>query len=59
MIFSFALIGHSSYLHLNVTKLNNRVLLDTCMSQLEAQTKSHTLDGEFYSQLSFGDFFAK
>ena len=50
MIFSCALIGHSSYLHLNVTKLNNRVSLDTCMSQLEAQTKSHTLDWEFYSQ---------
>ena len=50
VIFSCALIGHSSYLHLNFTKLNYRVLLDTCVSQLEAQTKSHTLDGEFYSQ---------
>ena len=29
------------------------------MSQLEAKTKSHTLGGEFYLQLSFRDFFTK
>ena len=53
VIFSCALIGHSSYLHLNFTKLNYRVLLNTCMSQSEAQTKSHTRGGKFYLQLSF------
>lgn len=53
VIFSCALIGHSSYLHLNFTKLNYRVLLDTCMSQSEAQTKSHTHGGKFYLRLSF------
>lgn len=52
-LISCALIGHSSYLHLNFTKLNYRVLLDTCMSQSEAQTKSHTRGGKFYLQLSF------
>ena len=48
-----------TYVHLNFTKFNYRVFLDTCMSQLEAQTKSHTLGGEFYLQLSFRDFFTK
>ena len=53
VMFSCALIGHSRYLHLNFTKLNYRVLLDTCMSQSKAQTKSHTHGGKFYLQLSF------